>query len=200
MGSPVTTNILYGPVTLWKAPVGETVPADSVGAGVAWGGNWAKVGYTKAPLTMTYEDEQGEADVQEALTPVKRWKTKETVAFETVLAELTSEYLNLANGAGIVTTTAAGVGQVGKDEYEVGGESALDELAWGFEGTYVNSSGVSFPVRLFLFKATTKIGGETEFSKEEYPGISIQINALADMGKDMGKRLFKFQRVTAAAS
>ena len=200
MGSPTVTNILHGPVIVYTAPVGESVPADSVAAGTAWGGNWARIGLTKAPLTAGYEFEEGEAMVEEALTAVKRWKTKEDLTLETTLAEITAEYLEMAWG-GTNTTTAAGAGQVAKDELDLGGEATLEELAWGFEGIYTDSSGTEFPVRVFVHKATAKANGELEFGREsEFPGIPIQIKALADLGQSQGERLFKFQRVTAAAT
>jgi len=202
MANPTATNILVGGAWVYYAPVGETPPADSVAYGTAWGGNWARVGFTKEPLSALYEDEQMGVGVEEALTDVKRVKTLENLTLETVLAEVTSTYMNLAVGAGTVTTTAAGAGQVGKDEYAVGGEILLDENAWGFEAMYVSATGVKFPVRVFVWKATSKLNGELAFSKKsgEYPGIALQIMALADTSQNEGLQLFKFQRVTAAAT
>jgi len=78
----------------------------------------------------------------------------------------------------------------------------LDENAWGFESMYVSATGVKFPVRVFVWKATSKLNGELAFSKKsgEYPGIALQIMALADTSQNEGLQLFKFQRVTAAAT
>lgn len=201
MAEPVVANILYGNAVVWVNEVGGALPdEDSVGYGTAWGGTWERVGLTKAPLVMAYEDEQGEAVVQEALTAVKRWRTAEAARLETVLAEIMSDNLKLAIGGGTATTEAAASSEVGKDEFIIGGESLMDENLWGFEGRYVDSSGNKFPVRLFVWKATAKLNGTLEFSKEDYPGIPIQINALADVSRAIGDQLFKFQRVTVAAT
>jgi hypothetical protein len=137
-------------------------------------------------------------EVQEALTAVDRRKTKESLTLETVLAELTATNIGLTS-SGTVTTTPAGAGQVGKEEVEVGGDPVLDKFIWGFEGTYVKDDGSAFPLRLFIWKGTAKMNGALEFGREDYPGIPIQVKALADTSKAKGRQLYKFQRVTAAA-
>jgi hypothetical protein len=81
----------------------------------------------------------------------------------------------------------------------VGGNAAFALYAWGFEGTYTNDSGVSFPVRFFLYKGTARANGATEQGRELSPGIAIQVNGLADTSKAVGKQLFKWQKITAAA-
>jgi hypothetical protein len=202
MGDPVVANILAGGATVYYAPVGETVPDEnSVGVGQDWGGNWERVGYTKAPLSALYEFEEADVEVEEELTTIKRLRSKENLTLETTLAEVTADYLALATH-GTVTVTAPGASQVGKEELDVGGEHVLDEYAWGFEGVYVDGSGDEFPVRLFIWRATAKINGALSFSKRsgEYPGIPLQVKALVDAGKTTGGKLFKFQRVTAEAT
>ena len=53
MATPVVANILKTGAVLWNVPTGETVPDEtSVAVGAAWGGNWARVGYTKEPLAL----------------------------------------------------------------------------------------------------------------------------------------------------
>lgn len=193
------SDILHGPVAVWHAPVGETPPADSVAAGAVWGGNWAKFGFTKTPLSANYEFDELEIEVQEALTAIDRRKTRENFTLETTLAEMTAANLGLGS-SGTVTTTAAGASQVGKEELEVGGDDALDQYAWGFEGTYIDDDGDEFPLRLFIWKGTAKTNGTLEFGREDYPGIPLQVKALADTSKDKGKQLYKFQRVTGAAT
>ncbi len=203
MATPSAVNILTKGAVLWYAPVGEAIPDEtSIEFGEAWGGNWARVGFTKAPLTCLYEDERFDITVEESPAPVKRVRTSENLTLETVLAELTPDYLDLAVGAGAVTTTAAGASQVAYQEYNVGGSFALEEKAWGFEGEYINSAGVSFPVRFFIYKGTAMVNGPLEFSNRDdvYPGIPIQIKALADTSQSSGSQLLKMQRVTAAAT
>jgi len=202
MAAPAVANIILGGATVYYAAVATAVVDETtVAAGAAWTSPWARVGYTKAPVTFVYEDEQFMAEIEEELTAVKARRVKESVRIETVLAELTPAYLNLALG-GTVTTTAAGASQTAYEDLPVGGTATLPEYAWGFEGTYVTAAGVSFPVRLTLYRGIAKLNGPLTFSNRnnEYPGISLQINALADTGKSAGNKLFDFYRVTAVAT
>lgn len=203
MANPVVTNIVTGGATIWYAPVGEALPDENTAFGGAWGGNWAKLGYTKAPITLAYEDEWGEASVEEALTPVKRWRIGESFTLETVLSELIGAYLNLVVHS-TITTTAAGVSQVGFEEIDIGGEADLDEYAYGIEAKYVDASSPAneFPIRVFVWKANAKLNGQLEFSNRnnDYPGIPLQIMGMADTSQAAGAQLFRWQRVTAPAT
>jgi len=202
MSVPVAANIILGGALVYYAPVAEAVPDETaVAAGVTWGGNWVRAGYTKAPVTFVYEDEHFMAEVEEELTAVKARRIKEDARIETVLAELTPAYWNLATG-GTVTSTSAGAGQTAFESLPVGGLATLPAYAYGFEGTYINSAGASFPLRLFIHKGIAKINGPLTFSNRnsEYPGISLQINALADTSQSAGGKLYRFERVTAVAS
>ena len=190
------TNILIGGAKVYYAPVAESLPADSVAYGTAWGGNWTDLGYTSAPLTWAVSRETKEIEVEQSTLPVKEIVIKERHVFETTLAEITSTNLQLGIG-GTATTTAAGAAQVGKDELEAGGEAVMDEYAWGFEGMYLNASGVSYPVRCWIYKGVATINGNLEFAKGNEAGMGLHINALEDGTKDAGKRAIKFQRVTA---
>lgn len=193
-------DILTGPVKVYYAPVGETIPArDTIAYGAAWGGNWVALGYTKEGLACNYETEESEATIQEALAPVKRWRNKETVTLETTLAELTATNLGLLIGQ-TKTSAAAGAGTVGYEELQAGGSFVIPEKAWGFEGLYIDASGNNLPVRFFLFKGTAKLNGALEFSKEDYPGTPLQVQGLEDPTLTRGQRTFKFQKVTAPAT
>ena len=192
-------DVIAGPVTLWKAPVGEDPPADTVVAGADWGGNWEKVGYTEAPLSSNYDFTELELKVEQELAIMKRRKTGESLIMETVLLELTAKKLAIVT-SGTANSTAAAAAQVGKDELIVGGEYQIDEAAWGFEGIYTDASGNDFPVRSFVWKATAKLNATQEYSSTAWVGIPIQIKALVDLSKAVGQKLWKWQRVTAAVT
>jgi len=202
MATPVVANILKTGATLWNAPLGETVPDEtSVAVGGAWGGNWVRVGYTKEPLALIYTDTRHSIKVQEVLGVVREFRIEEDAMLETVLAELTGAYLQLAaGGQGTLASTAAGAGQKAYEQITLGGEEEITEKSWGFEGIYLDASGNEFPVRVFVHKGTAKINGNIEFSKksDDYVGIPIQIHVLADTSSS--DRMFTFQRVTAAAT
>lgn len=204
MANPVVTQIIHSGARLYNAPVGEANPDETtVAYGAAWGGNWARVGYTKAPLVLVYESEEADINVEEELAPVKRKRTRETLRLETILAELTATYLQLAaSNQDTVTTVAAGAGQKGYEETSIGGDETLTEKKWGFEARAILSDGSEQPIRCFIHIATARINGNLEFSQktDDYPGIPIQIQALADSSQSAGEKLMLFQRVTAAAT
>lgn len=193
------SDIIVTPALVYRAPYGTTVPADTVAAGTAWGGSWVNQGYTNAPLSLLYEDEELDIMIEQALAPVGRVKTLENATFETVMAELTTGILAIAT-SGTSTATAAAVGQPGKEELTLGGEAPLDIYAWGFEGQYVDEDGATFPVRVFVWRGTARLNGALEFSKGAVVGTPIQIKALEDLTKTMGQRLFKVSKVLEPAS
>jgi len=184
--------------------VGETIPDEtSVALGAAWGGNWERVGYTDAPLTLIYESEEADIAVEEHLAPVKRRRISENLTAETVLAELTAEYLQLGAGdQDAVSTTAAGASQKGYEETGLGDEPIISEKSWGFECRHIDASGNEHPLRVFIHIGTGTLNGELTFSQkaEDKAGIPIQVKALVDPTQSVGQRLCLFQRVTAPAT
>lgn len=200
MSDPVVANIIKSGAVLWYAATGETEPDEtSVAFGAAWGGAWARVGFTKAPLVFAYEDERLEITVEEHLGPLDEWRIAEHARFETVLAELEADYLQLMTD-GTVTNTAAGASQKAFESLPVGGAALITKRAWGIEGLHIDSSGNQHPIRVFIARGTAKLNGTLEFSKksDDYVGMPIMIQALADNANS--GRMFKFQRVTAPAS
>jgi len=191
-------DLLSGPILLYKAPVAEATPDTLIAAGAAWAGNWVNWGYTMAPLTAAYTFEELDYKVEQELTPVERVKTSEALTLETVLAEITAAKLAVAT-SGTATSTAAAAGVEAHDELTVGGENVLDKYQWGFEGTYVDASGTRWPVRMYVWKGTQSILSAQEYSTTSMVGIPIQIKALVDTTKSVGQKLFKWERVTAAA-
>jgi len=194
------TDILIGPASIWKSPVGEALPDETtVAYGASWGGNWESVGYTLEGISMSYSRELFELMVEQVNGALKRRVTGEDVTLETVLAEATPDNLQLAIG-GTVTPTSAGASQVAFEDLDAGGAVTIDELQWGIEGLYENASGTQFPVRLFVYKATAILNGQLTFAKAAGVGIPLQISAMADTSKSLGANKVKFQRVTAAAT
>lgn len=194
------TDILVTPATIYYAPVGEALPDEtSVGYGDAWGGNWVDLGYTLEPVSLSYETETFELEVEQITLPVRRVRTKETVMIETSLAEMTATNLALVVD-GTATTTAAGVGQVGFDEILAGGSVDLSEYAWGFEGFRVTAANVRLPVRVFLYRGQAVLNGQLTFAKGAGVGIPIQIKALPDTTQTAGEQILVIHNVTAVAT
>lgn len=200
MATPIVADLIVGPATVYYAPAGTALPdEDAIDYGDAWGGSWVALGTTKTPVTVKFEVERGEAMVEQSTVPLKRWIISEKAAIETVIAELNTDSLQLLM-EGTETVTAAGAGQVGMSEFEMGDTNTMTVRAWGFEGLYLTDAGVSFPVRVFIYRATSVINGDLEFGKADYTGMPLRIEALGDVTKAMGKRLVKVQKVTAVAT
>jgi hypothetical protein len=200
MGAPNVFNILKSGAVVWHAPFGEAFPDPAViDAGDAWGGNWERIGATKEPVALKYTTDEHSSEVEEFLGPVRRFRIKEELALETVMAELTAEYLGLAVGS---APFLAGSG-VPYDELVVGNDPCLDEEAWGFEGILCDAGCVETPVRFFIPRGTAKLNGDLKFSRrdDDYTGVPLQVNALADVDDvtDPG-RMFVFQHVPAIGS
>jgi hypothetical protein len=193
------TRITLSTAQVWYAASGTALPADTVALGASWGGSWTKLGYTESPLTAEYAFEIVEADIQESLAVVKRAKKSESFMLETVIAEFDVAQFKLAM-EGTVTDTPAGAGQVAKSTLDLGGSNYLTPRVWGFEGSWVNAAGTSFPIRLFVYLGNSQAGGKLEWNKAKYVGMTLKIKALADMSQTSGSRLFKLQHITAVAS
>jgi len=195
----IVSDIIVSPASVWTAPLSTAVPADTVAAGAAWGGAWVKLGFTKEALKSKYEFDELDVEVEQSLAPVDRVKIKENMTLETVLAEFYLDGIQYGT-QGTVTDTPAGVGQPGKEELAVGGVSTLTKRMFGFEGMYIDEDGATFPVRMFIWKATAKLNGDLEFGKKDYTGTPLQIKALADLTKSAGQTLFKISKILEPAT
>jgi hypothetical protein len=201
MSNPDVNNVEHSGATLWVAPAGEAIPDEtSVAYGAAWGGNWVKVGYTKAPWTQAYSSEEAEIEVEEELGAVVRRRIKEELVWETVLAEITAEYVRLAGSEqDAVTTTVAGAAQKAYEYTSLGGDAVMAVKKWGVEMLHLTSGGDEEPIRIFMHRGTAKFNGNLEFSAKssEAAGIPIQIRALTDTSQNAGEKMCLFQRVTS---
>jgi hypothetical protein len=199
MADPVVTNILKSGAVSWIAPEGTAFPDETtVAAGASWGASWARVGFTKEPLKLAYEDEEHDIEVEEFLAAVGRKKIGESSMMETVLSELAGDYLKYAMD-GALTITAAGAAQKGFEELLVGNDSEKPVYTVGFEGIRYNATGVALPIRIGFYRCTLRLNGELEFSKrsDDHTGVPMQMKALANVTTG---RVIWINRVTAPAT
>ena len=191
-------DILVGPINLWYSPVGTALPSiNTVAVGAAFGAGWVSPGTTLVPLSMSYEAEELDVEVEQYPSPITRARTKETLVLETQLAEYTALNLKTAfAGTGAITTVAAGASVHASDSYSFGGDILLPQLQWGFETWVLDASSNKLPKRVFIYKATALLGGKLEFSKKSALGVPLKINALVDTGKAAGAQLMIFQIAT----
>jgi len=187
--------ISHGPALMYIAVTGTALPADTVGAGVAWGGAWTQVGWTETPITLTYEYTPAEASIQESLAPVARWKAAETLTWETTLAETLMANVQYAI-EGTLATTAAGAGVHGYTNLKVGGGDALTVRAWGFEWNETISAVVQ-PIRALVYRGTATAGVAFAGKKDGANVVTLKGAAVADMTQTQGERLFYIHHVTA---
>lgn len=192
-------DIIVSPCKIFYSLTGSTLPADSVAYGGAWPTAWTQLGYTKTPLSVDYTREPVMAEIQESLSDIIRGYKKEALVIETALAEFTLGNLLLAWG-GEYSATAAGAGQVAKEEL-LGGDDVFPlERQWGFEGLFVSAAGAGHPVRFFIWSGVAEFGGKLEFGKSDAISIPFRVTTNPDLTKAAGQRLFKWQKVTGPAS
>ena len=187
--------ISHGPAMLYIAATGTALPADTVGAGIAWGGSWTQIGWTESPVTLTYEYTPAEAMIQESLAPVARWKSAETLTWETTLAETNCANIQYAI-EGTLATTAAAAGVHGYTNLKVGGADTLTVRAWGFEWNETISSVVQ-PIRVLVYRGTATAGTAFVGGKDKANLVTLKGAAVADMTGTQGERLFYIHHVTA---
>ena len=201
MGNPSAGNILKSGAAIWYAPVGEARPDETtVNAGAAWGGNWARVGFTKAPLAFKFSQEITRFMTEEMLGPVAVRKIGQGLELETVLAEITADYMNLVTGGqSTVAATAAGASQKGYSQFNMSNSARITSYAIGFEGVQWDSADVQLPLRIFLDNAFFILNGDLEFSKknDDYTGVPLRVVSLTPTESDF---LFTWQQVTAPAT
>lgn len=195
------TDILVGPLKIFCAPLGTTLPSDALAEDAAWPAGWVQIAYTKESLKMASEFEKLAITVEEALSPIHFRKTGESLKFETVLAEFTTQNMAYALDGVHAQPTAPSGAVEGLETFTLGGNRFLTERAWGFEGKMFNRAGdVAVPVRIYVWRATAEAGGQLEFSKSEYSGIPLKLEALADTSKAAGQQLFKISRTLPLTS
>lgn len=187
--------ISHGPALMYIAVTGTALPADTVGAGTAWGGAWTQIGWTETAIKLTYEYAVAAARIQETLADVARWKSEESLNWETTLAELTMANVQYAI-EGTVATTAAAAGVHGYSDLTLGGNDLMTVRAWGFEwNEYIAS--VSQPIRVLVYRGTASAGVAFEGGKDKPQVVALKGTALADMTQSQGSRLFKIHHITA---
>lgn len=186
--------LLVTAATLYRAPVGETPPdVSAVGYGDAWGGNWIGLGYTLEPLTFSLDTDLVRVRVEQLLSAVRIFRRQEGLVLETTLAELTAENLALALDGAI---TVGDTYQI----IEAGGDFAMREYAWGFEGYRLSDAGDKLAVRFFVHRGVAVLRGPIRMGRATATGIPLRIEAVADTTRPAGKQLVQSHIVMAKAA
>ena len=157
----------------------KALPAESVPIDGDWGVDWYHPGFTEEGVATTFERETEAQNVEEDPLPAFYSTTTATFNVATSFAEDTLENIKLAMGGGIITVTAAGTGQIGKEALQLSEE--LEELALGFEGK--NAQG--FWRRVYIPRVVAMGSVETSYrraaNKRVYPAEFGSICAIGEI-------------------
>lgn len=191
---PAERVLLVTAATLYRAPVGESLPdVTEIEYGDAWGGNWIGLGYTLEPLTFSLDTDLVRVRVEQLLSAVRIFRRQEGLVLETTLAELTAENLALALDGAI---TVGDTYQI----IEAGGDFAMREYAWGFEGYRLSDAGDKLAVRFFVHRGVAVLRGPIRMGRATATGIPLRIEAVADTTRPAGKQLVQSHIVMAKAA
>lgn len=203
MAAPVVANILYGPAVIWfKAVDSSFNPAtlDNTGATSDLPSPWVRYGFTEGPTAFKYNREEKSVMTNEHLSAVARFATMEEGTFTFTLKEPNPGVFNMAAGLEYTTSVgAASSGVPGFEQFTVGGQPGLAEHMWCLSGTYRNAAGVALPVRLYIWRGTSRVTDGLAWEREETPKLVVEVSALVDINRQLSQRLFAYRKVTAPA-
>lgn len=203
MAAPVVANILYGPAVVWFRTVDSSFnPAtlDTVGATSDLPSPWVRYGFTEGPTAFKYNREEKSIMTNEHLSAVARFSTAEEGTFTFTLKEPNPGVFNLAAGLEYTTSVgAASSGVPGFEQFTVGGQPELAEHMWCLSSTYRNAAGVALPVRLYIWRGTSRVTDGLAWEREETPKLVVEVSALVDINRQLSQRLFAYRKVTAPA-
>lgn len=203
MAAPVVANILYGPAVVWFRTVDSSFnPAtlDTTGPTSDLPSPWVRYGFTEGPTAFKYNREEKSVMTNEHLSAVARFATMEEGTFTFTLKEPNPGVFNLAAGLEYTTSVgAASSGVPGFEQFTVGGQPGLAEHMWCLSSTYRNAAGVALPVRLYIWRGTSRVTDGLAWEREETPKLVVEVSALVDINRQLSQRLFAYRKVTAPA-
>jgi len=175
----VRDNVLVGQARPFIQPyvpsAPPALPADSIPLNGVWGGNWVELGATTNGLEFDFSRKTKKIMVEEQQTPVAITTTDTTFTFGLELSEDTLDTMRLAYGGGIITTTAAGVGQLGIQTLAISSE--LTNFSFGFEG--VNEFG--FWRRVLVPVVVSVANAKTQYQRaDKQRTYKVQFESLVD--------------------
>lgn len=126
-------NVLVGRAYTFTAPEGTAAPADDTPATqfADWTSPWTSIGATQEGVTWGVVQNSNDIPIEEQSTPARITINTTDISIATVLSEDTLETMKLAFGGGTITTTAPGVGQIGKKVLVLG--DTVTTFALGFD-------------------------------------------------------------------
>jgi hypothetical protein len=133
------TKVLVGQAYAFTAPTGSSYPADDVpvnqgvgGTFTDWTAPWVGIGATQEGVTLGIVQNSNDIPIEEQSTPAQVTINSTDISVAAVLSEDTLETMQLAFGGGTITTTAAGLTQIGKKTLVLA--EGVNEIMLGFDG------------------------------------------------------------------
>lgn len=175
-------NVVVGHAVMWLAPwaaaaVEPLVPDNTALFDAdAWTtAGWVGAGATNEGFKVNVEQSTTTVTIEEQSTPVGETLEGKTLTIEAALAEDTLESMRLAWGGGVITSTAAGVGQPGKRTMTLANDIAYYTVALEMR----NFNG--FARRIYVPKTAVSGSGEVSFrraaDKRLYPLRAASLSA-----------------------
>jgi hypothetical protein len=129
----VTPNLLVDPGWLFHAPLGSTLPTNTVTGSVfsdAWPAAWLPLGATTEGSTFSYETSVEAMSVAELFDPVKYATVERTGSLAFTLASYTLTNLKRALNGGTITTTGSGATAMNSYALPTPGTEVRSMLGW----------------------------------------------------------------------
>ena len=197
-----SNDILVAEANILYAPKGTALPDETTVAWntfTDWDAAWKHLGYTAEAARIGYNYDTFELEVEQTTQPVIQRKVSERFTIDFTLAQFDGTNLALVTG-GTATNTAAGASQKAYTKVVAGGDTNLGEYLFALEGYRPDANGTKQPVRIFVHRATIRLNGNIQFSKNAGTTVPVQITGLADTGKAVGQQLFEAHIITAPAT
>lgn len=167
----LTPNLLVDPGFLFWAPLGSTLPANTVTASKfsdAWPAAWLPLGATVEGSTFSYEVSTEAMRVAELFDPVRYATTERTGSLAFALADWSLTNLKRALNGGTITTTGSGATAMNSYSLPTPGNEVRAMVGW-------ESADAS--VRLVVLQALSSGTVETAFQKApDFAQIPLTFN------------------------
>lgn len=169
MAALASVEILTGVGTLWVAPLGTAFPADP---STTPGAGWVDLGETQDGVTITYDEDVTEIEIDQETGPVKAIRSKESLTVETKLVRSTLENMVYLNQQTV--TTATPLKTIGSYK-----GASITEYAFMFRGNSAYAAGQKsqYQITRGYFKGPVT----QEFAKDSNVAMECTFVALVDM-------------------
>ncbi|MHB8182862.1 MAG: hypothetical protein ACYDDN_03800 [Candidatus Desulforudaceae bacterium] len=156
-------------------------------------------GFTKDGGILKFVQQVEKIETDQLLGPAGFYISGEECEFETLLAELEMEQLNIAlGGGGTVSDVTAGVGQPGGKKLEFGENAAVKEYVLTYTAPKRTNRALNVVAHLYITKVHPD--ASLTFTKNGQLAYKVRFVARPDLTKGAGKQLGYIMDETAVAT